>query len=144
MMFDIDHFKQINDVLGHAAGDRALRLVARCVQDTLRDADVTGRHGGDEFVLLLPRTSVDDAIAVASRIVLRAQVLAAEESIPGLSLSFGVVQPQAGETVDDTLRRADLALYEAKRQGRGRAVIALGDEEQPVFSESQRLGLVEA
>jgi diguanylate cyclase (GGDEF)-like protein len=141
LMFDIDHFKHINDMLGHAAGDRALRLVARCMHDTLRAHDVSGRQGGDEFALLLPRTTVDEAMTVAARIVARAQALAAEEDMPHLSLSFGVVQTLAGETVHDALRRADQALYEAKRQGRGRAVVAFGDEDEPVFTESQRLGL---
>ncbi|HMM85674.1 GGDEF domain-containing protein [Azohydromonas sp.] len=141
LMFDIDHFKRINDELGHAAGDRALRLVARCVQDTLRANDVAGRHGGDEFVLLLPRTELRDAMAVATRIVHRAQRLANEQAVPRLSLSFGVVQLRDDESLDEALRRADQALYEAKRQGRGRAVSAAGDELRPVFVESRRLGL---
>jgi len=141
LMFDIDHFKQINDMLGHAAGDRALRLVARSMSDTLRTNDIAGRQGGDEFALLLPQTNVNEAMTVAARIVSRAQTLAAEEDMPHLSLSFGVVQSSAGEKVQDALRRADQALYEAKRQGRGRAVAAIGDEDEPVFTESQRLGL---
>ncbi len=141
VMFDIDHFKRINDVLGHAAGDRALRLVSRSAQDVLRQHDVAGRHGGDEFALLLPRTAADDAMLVAERIVARVQRRAEQHDVPRLSLSFGVVQLRGGETVDDALRRADQALYEAKRQGRGRVVMAEGDEEQPVFSESKRLGL---
>ena len=141
LMFDIDHFKQINDRLGHAAGDRALRLVARCMHDTLRAQDVAGRQGGDEFALILPRTTVDEAMAVAGRIVARAQAMAKEEDMPHVSLSFGVVQAADGETVHDALRRADQALYEAKRQGRGRAVVAFGDEDEPGFTESQRLGL---
>ncbi|WP_119353352.1 sensor domain-containing diguanylate cyclase [Azohydromonas sediminis] len=142
LMFDIDHFKRINDELGHAAGDRALRLVARCVQETLRADDVAGRHGGDEFALLLPRTDLRDAMAVATRIVQRAQRLAREHGTPQLSLSFGVVQMRDDESLDEALRRADQALYEAKRQGRGRAVSADGDELHPVFVESRRLGLV--
>jgi diguanylate cyclase (GGDEF)-like protein len=141
LMFDVDHFKQINDQMGHAAGDRALRLVARCMHETLRAHDVAGRHGGDEFALLLPGTTVDEAMTVAARIVARVQTLGAEEDMPHLSLSFGVVQAVQGETVDDALRRADQALYEAKRQGRGRAVVAFGGEAEPVFTESQRLGL---
>jgi diguanylate cyclase len=141
LMFDIDHFKRINDVLGHAAGDRALRLVSRCAQDVLRQQDVAGRHGGDEFALLLPRTSADDAMGVAARIVAKVQTRAEQNDVPRLSLSFGVVQLRGDESLDDALRRADQALYEAKRQGRGRVVMAEGDEEQPVFSESKRLGL---
>lgn len=142
LMFDIDHFKHINDLLGHSAGDRALRLVARCMQETLRTPDVAGRHGGDEFMLLLPHTSVLEAMIVASRIVERVQSLADEQAIPQLSLSFGVVQTQPGETVDEALHRADQALYEAKRQGRSRVVAASAAAgAAAVFAESRRLGL---
>ncbi|MCU0927664.1 MAG: GGDEF domain-containing protein [Burkholderiaceae bacterium] len=141
VMFDIDHFKHINDAHGHAAGDRALRLVSQCVQDTLRADDVAGRHGGDEFVLLLPGTDLRAAMGVATRIVRRAQELATGQGMARLSLSFGMVQLRSDETLDEAMRRADQALYEAKRQGRGRAVSADGDEQRPVFVESRRLGL---
>jgi diguanylate cyclase (GGDEF)-like protein len=141
LLLDIDHFKQINDKLGHAAGDRALRLVSRCTQELLRSNDVAGRHGGDEFVLLLRRSSTHDAMLVAQRLVAHLQAQSHAHALPRLSLSFGIVQMRDGESIDDTLQRADQALYEAKRQGRSRAVWADGDEQQPVFSTSQRLGL---
>jgi diguanylate cyclase (GGDEF)-like protein len=141
MMFDIDHFKRINDLLGHATGDEALRQVARCVRDSLRTQDVAGRLGGDEFAVLLPETTVHDAMAVASRIATRLDDRQVAPQLARLSLSFGVVQLHDGETVPEALRRADQALYEAKRQGRSRAVIAFGVEAQPVFSESRSLGL---
>jgi PleD family two-component response regulator len=80
-------------------------------------------------------------MGVAARIVLEVQRRAEDNQLPSLSLSFGMVQVGADEDVDSALRRADQALYEAKRQGRSRAVAALGDEARPVFSESQRLGL---
>jgi PleD family two-component response regulator len=80
-------------------------------------------------------------MAVARRIVERVQARTGRHQLPSLSLSFGVVQTQAGESLPSALNRADLALYEAKRQGRGRAVTAFGDDEQPVFGESRRLGL---
>jgi diguanylate cyclase (GGDEF)-like protein len=142
LMFDIDHFKQINDVLGHAVGDRALTLVARGMQETLRPSDIPGRHGGDEFVLLLPRTSVQDAMAVASRIADRVRLLAEQNGIASLSLSFGAVQTQRGESIDEALHRADQALYEAKRQGRSRVVgTCAATDSQAAYSESRRLGL---
>ena len=141
MMFDIDHFKRINDLLGHATGDEALRQVARCVRDSLRTQDVAGRLGGDEFAVLLPGTGVQDAMAVAARIVGRLADRQVAPNLAPLSLSFGVVQMHAGEAVDDALRRADQALYEAKRQGRSRAVVASGLETGPVFGESRALGL---
>ena len=141
MMFDIDHFKQINDRLGHAVGDEALRQVGRCTRDTLREFDVAGRLGGDEFAVLLPDTTVTDAMSVAARIVARLEHRQVAPNIAPLSLSFGVVQMYADESLDEALRRADQALYEAKRQGRSRAVSATGDESDPVFGQSQRMGL---
>lgn len=141
LMFDIDHFKLINDHLGHAAGDRALRVVASAVLEALRAQDIVGRHGGDEFSLLLRRLSTEEAIAVAGRIVVAVQRRAAAQQLPALSLSFGIVHVAEDETVEAALRRADQALYEAKRQGRARAVAAQGDEAEPVFVESRRLDL---
>lgn len=141
LLVDIDHFKQINDTLGHAAGDRALKLVSRCTLELLRAQDVAGRHGGDEFVMLLRRSSTQDAMQVAARLVSHLQLRAQAQALPRLSLSFGIVQMRDGESIDQTLQRADLALYEAKRLGRARAVAADGDLERPVFRSSQRLGL---
>lgn len=141
VIFDVDHFKGINDELGHAAGDRALRLVARCLMEVLRTNDVPGRHGGDEFVLLLRRASPQDAMQVAERIVARAQAQARDAGLPRITMSFGIVHMRRGEDVDTALRRADQALYEAKRQGRARAVAADGDEDTPVFTHSRPLDL---
>ena len=142
LMFDIDHFKGINDLLGHATGDRALTLVSGSVVENLRAHDVAGRLGGDEFALLLRRADMAVAMAVAERIARAAHRRGNENQLPHLTLSFGMVQVSAGERVEEALRRADQAMYEAKRQGRSRAVAAEGDEGHPVFSESQRLGLM--
>lgn len=141
VMFDIDHFKQINDHFGHAEGDEALREVARCTRDMLRGGDVAGRIGGDEFALVLPETTMTEALSVAGRVASRLD--AAQAGRPGmpLSLSFGVVMAHEGENIADALHRADQALYEAKRQGRSRAVPAFGGVAGPVFGESQRMGL---
>lgn len=144
LLFDIDHFKTLNDRLGHAAGDRALQLVGHGLRETLRAGDIAGRIGGDEFALLLADASPRQAVGVADRLLQRIQSLAPAQRLPRLGLSFGLVHTRAGETVDEALRRADQALYEAKRQGRSCAVTALGEEHRPVFSESQRLGLTEA
>lgn len=140
-IFDVDHFKAVNDTLGHAAGDRALRLVAKCVLDVLRTNDVPGRYGGDEFVLLLRHANTAEAMAVANRIVNRVQAQAHGAGLPSMSLSFGMVHLHRAEALTDALRRADQALYEAKRQGRSRAVAAVGNEANPVFTDSERLGL---
>jgi diguanylate cyclase len=144
MMFDLDHFKTINDRLGHAGGDRALRLVSRCVREVLRVQDVPCRHGGDEFALLLRHASLQDAMRVASRLVVRVQTQTLTSDLPTLSLSFGMVQVRPAELLVDALQRADLALYEAKRQGRSRAVAASGSEAVPEFIESRPLGLTHA
>jgi diguanylate cyclase (GGDEF)-like protein len=138
LMFDIDHFKRINDRFGHKAGDEALCDVSRSLRNSLRAGDIAGRLGGDEFAVLLPHTSADDAVAVAARIV---DPLTSPRPVP-LGLSFGVVQVQPGESADAALHRADQALYEAKRQGRSCAVVAHGDNDNPVFTESMPLGLM--
>ncbi|MBI5335537.1 MAG: GGDEF domain-containing protein [Burkholderiales bacterium] len=144
MLFDIDHFKAVNDSFGHAAGDEALRLVARSARLILRSRDVVGRIGGDEFVALLPETSVSDALHVADRIVRHVDAERQSQQLAAISLSFGVVQMQRGESLAQAMHRADLALYEAKRQGRSRAVAAEGGHHegaQPVFTQSRPLGL---
>lgn len=143
-LFDVDHFKAINDQLGHAAGDLALTLVSGSTLEHLRSQDVVGRHGGDEFALLLRRADPAAAMSVAARIVGEVQGRARGTGLPLLTLSFGIVRVAADERLEDAMRRADQAMYEAKRQGRNCAVAADGDEDHPVFSESQRLGLLAA
>jgi hypothetical protein len=85
VLFDVDHFKLINDELGHAAGDRALCLVCNSVLEHLRAQDVPGRHGGDEFVLLLRQTTTRQAMGVAARIVTEVQKRAPRHDLPALS-----------------------------------------------------------
>ena len=138
---DVDHFKRINDLFGHAAGDRALQMVSQAMLEALRAHDIPGRQGGDEFVLLLRRTTPAQALGVAQRITAEVQRLAPTRNLPTVSLSVGVVQVGFGETVPSALRRADQALYEAKRQGRSRAVTAEGAEDAPVFGTSRPMGL---
>jgi diguanylate cyclase len=135
--FDIDHFKRINEMFGHAAGDDALRQVSHCMRETLRELDVAGRVGSHEFVILLPGTLPKGAMAVASRMVAQ---LASQEVAPrraALSLSFGIVRLFEDETIADAMRRAEQALFEARRQGR----VATGSSESPVFTNSRTLGL---
>lgn len=141
MMLDIDHFKHVNDLYGHATGDEALQQVAFCVRRTLRAQDVAGRLGGDEFALVLPDTEDRAALTLAARIVTLLTDRQTEALGTRVSLSFGIVQMHPNESLGDALRRADQALYEAKRQGRSRAVVATGAESEPVFSESRPLGL---
>lgn len=117
VLFDIDHFKRINDTAGHIAGDDVLRNVARLVQAHLRDADLFARYGGEEFILLLPRTSAAQAVVVAERIRLELRDRAA------VTISSGVAELWPNDdSIDPVIARADSALYRAKQQGRNRTV----------------------
>ena len=144
LMFDIDHFRRINDMFGHAAGDEALRQVSQCMRETLREQDVAGRLGGDVFACLLPDTLPKGAMAVAARIVSNLSDRQVAPRIAPLSLSFGIVRLHENEVVADALRRAEQALHEAKRQGRSRVVVATGSSDKPVFTNSRTLGLINA
>ncbi len=144
MVFNIDHFKQVNDESGHAGGDEALKLVASSARKILRSRDLVGRLGGDEFVALLPNTTINDALHVADRMVRQVDQGRSSLQQRPLSLSFGVVQIQPGETLPDATHRADQALQEAKRQGRGRAVAAEQEGEEGVFTTVRTLGINDA
>lgn len=125
IMFDIDHFKKINDSHGHAAGDEALRRVATVVRAAARASDGTGRMGGEEFAVLLPETSIVEAEVLAER--LRRDMADLRVEFGGVTLritgSFGVAEHTA-QTADfeSLLRAADAALYVAKERGRDRVV----------------------
>ncbi|HET6787202.1 MAG TPA: GGDEF domain-containing protein [Aquabacterium sp.] len=124
MLFDIDHFKSINEKHGHAAGDSALRLVSSVARTMLRGRDLVGRMGGDQFVALLPDTATQDALRVASRMARQIEQKQADSTRETIRLSAGIVQVQEQEPLDKALHRAIEALAEAKRQGRGRVVSA--------------------
>lgn len=127
LYMDLDHFKSVNDQHGHAVGDAVLRMFADRVRRAVRRVDVLIRRGGEEFVLVMPQTSNTQALATANRIQ---QTLAAEdlELDGGLKIrqtvSIGVATWQKGESPESFERRADAAMYEAKRQGRNRVVVA--------------------
>ena len=122
-MFDVDHFKRVNDVYGHDAGDQALVAVAGTIANGVR---LVGRLGGEEFAILLEGQHLGDGVALAER--LRASIAALRLETAGgaltLTCSFGVSERHAGETIDDLLKRADVALYAAKTGGRNRVVAA--------------------
>ena len=118
MMFDIDHFKAVNDTHGHLAGDRVLQKFARTIAAQLRETDRFGRFGGEEFVVVLPETALDEALQLAQRV---RQAVQADAGPPPITVSIGVTPWQGeGDTVDAMLARADQALYAAKRAGRNR------------------------
>ena len=121
LMVDIDHFKAINDELGHVEGDRVLQRVAQSLHGGLRSGDIVARWGGEEFVLLLPGMQLGEATALAER--LRALVMASGE--PVVTISIGVAEAVAAtEDSAETIRRADAALYRAKAAGRNRVMTA--------------------
>ena len=118
-LIDIDHFKQLNDRHGHAAGDEALRAVAQVMGSAMRGVDVAARWGGDELVAVLPATGLEGARSFAERV--RAAVEQLGPSVMrGATLSIGVAELQPGEDWADAVRRADARLYEAKDAGRNR------------------------
>ncbi|MCU1226667.1 MAG: hypothetical protein JWQ42_4760 [Edaphobacter sp.] len=117
-LIDIDHFKNINDTAGHAAGDHALRQVVEAISSRLRSYDFFGRYGGDEFLLVLPQTSCQNAVRITERIQQAVGALAISKGAPLITLSIGLTQAVPGETVAAIMARADTALYEAKRAGR--------------------------
>ena len=128
MMLDLDYFKRINDQHGHPVGDRALKHVAALLRSAMRTSDSLGRFGGEEFVLLLPNTPMDQAEVVAEKIrdLLERSPLPTEQSTVTLSASIGVAQwSEAVEDISRVLSRADAALFQAKVQGRNRVVAAL-------------------
>ena len=124
---DLDHFKKINDRYGHAVGDAVLRTVAQALRDTGRITDVAARLGGEEFGLLFPDASLQQAYQVAERI--RAAVAAAVTVLPDgsplhVTISIGVASLVQGASLDAAISDADKALYAAKHQGRNKVVAA--------------------
>jgi diguanylate cyclase (GGDEF)-like protein len=120
---DIDHFKQINDTAGHAAGDAAL------ISSRLRSYDFFGRYGGDEFLLVFSQTSYEDALRIAERIGHAANGLAVSRFALPITLSIGLTFARPCETAGSILARADMALYNAKRAGRNCARVLLASVE---------------
>jgi diguanylate cyclase len=117
MVFDIDHFKQINDQLGHSVGDQVLREACQAAQQMLRPTDVIGRYGGDEFVVILPHTGQDAVVAIGQRIIARLKDIKLTNDFP-VSASFGVAALVEDDCFRTLFERADVALYRAKKQGR--------------------------
>jgi diguanylate cyclase (GGDEF)-like protein len=117
VIWDIDHFKQINDTLGHPVGDSVLHQVAVLGRTQIRQDDLLGRWGGEEFMLVLPNTALDVAQTCAERLC---RALAEHHILPEqrVTASFGVTEMQPAETIEACIQRADEALYLAKQRGR--------------------------
>lgn len=124
-LIDIDNFKKLNDRLGHGAGDEALRSLAGLTRKTLRPTDHVARFGGEEFVVLLPSTAVDDATTILTRLQrsLSSGLFMHKEERVLVTFSAGVTRYRSGESLETALERADQALYEAKRTGKNKTCV---------------------
>ncbi|GAB5071979.1 diguanylate cyclase DgcM [Citrobacter sedlakii] len=123
LLIDTDRFKSINDMYGHLKGDEVLCALANCLQQSARQGDRVFRWGGEEFILLLPRTPLDDALLLAEAI--RASVAKLTLlGLPRFTVSIGVAQHEPNESLDDLFKRVDAALYRAKNAGRNRVLAA--------------------
>ena len=114
LMIDVNGFKRVNDLLGHAAGDRILRQVAQEIKSRLRKSDIVARFGGDEFVAALPETDLQQARAVAQKL---RQVSIGGFFLRPVRLSVGVSHREEGDSAEDILRKADEDLYASRRSG---------------------------
>ncbi|HSY26034.1 MAG TPA: GGDEF domain-containing protein [Burkholderiaceae bacterium] len=123
-VIDLDHFKLVNDEVGHLAGDEVLRSFARVAQENIRQQDIFGRYGGEEFLLILPKTSLLAALNTAERIRDRVETnrWSAQLKAP-VTVSIGLTQYNVGESVLDLFSRTDTAMYLAKRGGRNQVVV---------------------
>ena len=132
IMTDIDFFKRVNDTYGHAAGDLVLQTVSKTIRSKLREYDIAGRYGGEEFALLLPNTRTEEAIMVAERLRKAVENKKVDFSkinsektnaTINVTISSGIYEFKKSDTSDDLLKKADKALYEAKESGRNRIVV---------------------
>ncbi|HKT20620.1 MAG TPA: GGDEF domain-containing protein [Stellaceae bacterium] len=125
LLCDIDHFKRFNDTYGHQIGDQVLKLVARSLADSVKGRDTPARIGGEEFSIILPRTNLQQAVIVANQIrnaIVRRKIIdkTTQDNYGDLTLSFGAAEYRTDEPISALFRRADAALYHAKRAGRNR------------------------
>ncbi len=121
---DLDHFKQLNDVFGHDAGDRALRTFSQVLRDSLRPADIPCRYGGEEFVIVLPACPTSEAVQVLERVRESVASRLAAAELPAFTVSFGLASSEQAEGFQELVMLADEALLRAKSGGRDQIVIA--------------------
>jgi diguanylate cyclase (GGDEF)-like protein len=125
LMIDVDHFKVVNDNFGHPAGDEVLRSIGQTLADMLREYDIGGRYGGEEFAVVLAETPPADMVKLAERIREKIEQLDGHSKAGGIhvTISIGVAVLNDDDTVETLLQRADIALYQAKAEGRNRTVL---------------------
>jgi diguanylate cyclase len=136
LLADIDHFKTFNDTHGHLTGDQVLRLVGMAVKQNVKGEDMAARYGGEEFAVVLPRTAMREAVAIADQI--RRTVMSKElmkrstgEHLGRVTVSIGVAAHRRGDTIHALIERADGCLYAAKRNGRNRVICETDPEVMP-------------
>lgn len=125
-LLDIDNFKQLNDMLGHQAGDDALVYLVESIKETTRPEDVVSRYGGEEFVILLPNTQLQEAVQILSRVrrTLTKKFFLHENKRLLITFSAGIAQHKPGESQDHIFKRADEALYRAKKSGKNQILVS--------------------
>lgn len=121
-MFDIDHFKKINDTYGHTVGDEVLKKLPETVKIDIRKGDLFVRWGGEEFIIVLANTELLEAQKVADHVRKAIEKELFHEKIDQVTCSFGVTDYHKGDSIDSIINRADAALYKAKNSGRNRIV----------------------
>lgn len=122
LLIDIDHFKHVNDRLGHAGGDEVLKRIVALIRDNTRKTDQLFRIGGEEFLLLLPETGEAETLVVAENLRMLVERAGMEGDVPAVTISVGVSERGSDGNTDDWIRKADQALYQAKKLGRNRVV----------------------
>lgn len=123
VMIDIDYFKMINDTYGHKVGDYVLKKFTMIIKNSIRQEDFFARFGGEEFILLLPNTKIDSALEVSERLRQKIEKTRFKGIKEKITASFGITELLKTDEAIDALKRADDALYEAKRNGRNRCVV---------------------
>lgn len=120
-MLDLDKFKSVNDTYGHQAGDEVLKELALILKTNVRESDIVGRWGGEEFIIIAPNTNMEDAVKLAEK--LREKISEFKFSFAGHKTgSFGVATYRVGDDEKSLIKRADDALYHAKESGRNKVV----------------------
>ena len=122
LMIDLDFFKKVNDIYGHMIGDEVLITVSDAISSILRKTDILARFGGEEFIVLLPETNLENAVVTAEKVRAKVEDTIFSHNIK-ITISIGAAEHEEGESLDDLYRNADNALYTAKESGRNQVAV---------------------